>query len=266
MSVVLAELGIFPIKSCGGINAKEWTLNKYGLAYDREWMLVTSEGKFITQREKPEMARIRPSIADGNLRVDIPGAKPLALKLDDFPEGRMTVTVWSDECVAAVYDTSVNEEFSRFLKIECRLVRMLPEHRRRSSTVEGIPAGQTGFSDGYPLTIVSLESLADLNDRLSEKVPMDRFRTNLIVKGCKPYEEESWKKIQIGSVEIDCVRPRARCIIINTDQNTSERAAEPLKILTSYRRRGGKVYFAEAAIHRGEGLLRVGMSVEVLEI
>ena len=39
------------------------------------------------------------------------------------------------------------------------------------------------YSDGFPLLVVSLASLADLNARLDEPVPMERFRPNLVFDG-----------------------------------------------------------------------------------
>jgi uncharacterized protein YcbX len=51
----LSHLLLYPIKSCGGIAVREATLLESGLSsqgvHDREWMLVTESGQFLSQRE-----------------------------------------------------------------------------------------------------------------------------------------------------------------------------------------------------------------------
>lgn len=46
--------------------------------------------------------------------------------------------------------------------------------------------------------IMTLSSLDDLNQRLAEPVTDYHFRPNIVIKGTKPYEEDSWDWIKIG--------------------------------------------------------------------
>ena len=59
--------------------------------------------------------------------------------------------------------------------------------------------GIVSFADGYPIMLVGESSLADLNARLDQAVPMDRFRPNLVVAGSSAYEEDRWTKVRIGT-------------------------------------------------------------------
>ena len=36
---------------------------------------------------------------------------------------------------------------------------------------------------------------------------MNRFRPNLVVEGCEPFDEDRWKRIRIGGVEMAIVKP-----------------------------------------------------------
>ena len=126
-----------------------------------------------------------------------------------------------------------------------------------------IPA-LTGFSDGYPLLLVSEASLNDLNARLDTPLPMNRFRPNLVVTGCGPHAEDGWQQVQINTVTFDVVKPCERCTVTTTDQATGERGVEPLRTLATYRRVGTKVYFGQNIIHRTAGTLAVGEPVEVV--
>ena len=72
-----------------------------GLAHDREWMLVNDEGQFLTQRALPRMALIETALADGTLRLSVPGqvqSLEVPLTAHDLPRRR--VRVWRDDCEA----------------------------------------------------------------------------------------------------------------------------------------------------------------------
>jgi uncharacterized protein YcbX len=130
----------------------------------------------------------------------------------------------------------------------------------------------TAFADGYPILLASEESLADLNARLETPVPMNRFRPNVVVKGCEPFAEDTWTRIRIGeagaeqgrSVELAIVKPCARCVVTTIDKETLAKSKEPLKTLASYRKWNGGAMFGQNVIPLNEGRLRLGMSVEIL--
>jgi uncharacterized protein YcbX len=141
------------------------------------------------------------------------------------------------------------------------------DHARRVNP-EFFPAGAyTAFSDGYPLLLLSEASLEDLNARLPEPLPMDRFRPNLVVRGCAPYAEDGWRRIRIGAIELAVVKPCDRCVVTTIDQATGERSGtEPLRTLAGYRNTERGVLFGQNVVHLGQGSIEVGAEVEVLEV
>jgi uncharacterized protein YcbX len=122
----------------------------------------------------------------------------------------------------------------------------------------------TGFADGYPILLASEEGLGDLNARLESPVPMNRFRPNIVVKGCGPFEEDSWNRIKVGDVTLAVVKPCARCEVTTIDKETLDRSKEPLKTLGKYRKQKLGAIFGQNVIPLNEGTLRLGMSVDVL--
>ncbi|MFT3895570.1 MAG: MOSC domain-containing protein [Anaerolineales bacterium] len=112
--------------------------------------------------------------------------------------------------------------------------------------------------------IISEELLHDLNSRLETSVPMNRFRPNLVVKGCDPFAEDGWNRIQIGDVKLAIVKPCARCEVTTIDQITLERSKEPLKTLGKYRKQELGAIFGQNVIPLNGGNLQLGMTVEVL--
>jgi len=131
----------------------------------------------------------------------------------------------------------------------------------------------TGFGDSCPFLVVSEASLADLNDRLQREghaaLPMDRFRANLVVAGCGPHAEDTWKRFRIGDVVFRSAGPCARCVVTTTDQATGDRGVEPLRTLATYRRDPAKhsnVNFGHNLVNESKaGRLRVGDPVVLLE-
>ena len=123
----------------------------------------------------------------------------------------------------------------------------------------------TGFADGYPILIISEASLLDLNSKLISPLPMNRFRPNIVVKDCEPFAEDTWKRIRIGDVEMALVKPCPRCVVTTIDKETLEKSKEPLKTLATYRNQGDGAMFGMNVIPLNEGVIKVGMSVEILE-
>jgi uncharacterized protein YcbX len=262
----VAALNIYPIKSCGGIALDVAEIGLRGFRNDRAFMLVTPQGRFITQREQPRMALIRPSmLLDGSLMVKAPDMPKLALTIKDM--GEITpVVVWKSTCDAIDQGEEAARWFSSYLGVPCRLVAMAREYERRVNPNFAIGAyDQVGFADGYPFLLIASASLDDLNARLSDPLPMNRFRPNIVVSGSAPYEEDTWRVIRIGEVVFHIVKPCARCPIPTTNQETAERLKEPLKTLATYRHAARGVMFGQNLIHEQQGIIRVGDNVELLE-
>jgi MOSC domain-containing protein len=265
-AVRVAALYRYPIKSCAGTRLEAGVVGRRGFAGDRALMLVDPEGRFLTQRERPRLALIAPRLEGETLTIEAPGMPPLTVvATNDGP--RAKVVVWRDRCAAIDQGDAAADWFGDFLGAPCRLARMDAAFVRR---VDGRyarrPDDQTGFADGYPFLLISAASLDDLNGRLASPLAMNRFRPNIVVTGCPPYAEDRWRRIRIGPVVFDLVKPCARCVITTTDQATAERGQEPLRTLATYRRRrDGKVLFGQNLVHEGEGVIRAGDAVEILE-
>jgi uncharacterized protein len=263
MTLQLAALNIYPIKSARGIALREWEVDEFGLQHDRRWMVVDESGRFLSQRTHPRMALVIPSVADGLLRVNGPGMPALETPLTPATSVTTTVSVWNDVCAATWLGEKPAEWFSAFLGTACSLVHM-PAGVVRPVNPMFAPAGsRVSFADGYPFLIISEESLADLNGRLSDPLPMNRFRPNLVVSGGEPFAEDTWAEVEISGVRLRVVKPCERCVVTTTDQATATRGKEPLRTLATYRKVKDEVMFGQNAIHENTGRLRVGDPVVI---
>jgi uncharacterized protein YcbX len=233
----ISAINIYPVKSLGGISMTEAAVEKRGFRYDRRWMLTDEEGAFFTQREVPLMATLSIEInADGLLISNSRGEK---LRVPfEFEKGRMEkVRVWQSVCDAFVLPAPVNEWLSDALGKKCRMVYMPDESERPVNPRFAVNGEIVSFADGYPFMLIGQSSLDDLNSRLETKLPMNRFRPNLVVSGAEAFAEDRWKKIRIGETVFRATKPCARCVITTIEQSAGRfDGKEPLKTLAAYRR------------------------------
>lgn len=265
MSLIeLSGLNIYPVKSAAGISLSQAQVTLRGLMYDRRWMVCDRTGKFLTQRKLPKLSLIQVSV-DEMLRLSIAGAAHSAIELPAMPleKTSVTVDVWGDDCVAWRMGDEAAQWLSDFLNVEAQLVYM-PDSTHRPSD-HGRFNTPNSFSDAYPFLLISDASLTDLNNRLEQPVPMNRFRPNIVVKGCAPFEEDTWTRIKIGNVVFDVAKACSRCSIPGVEQSTGEQGQEPLKTLATYRRWDHAIWFGQNLIAHSEGTLTVGDEVEILD-
>lgn len=264
----LSEISVYPIKSLGGILMEDALIQERGLQFDRRWMLIDENNEFLTQREFPRMALLETKTQNENLLV-YESERQKSIELRPANKEPISVKIWSSRVKADVYPSEVNNWFSEFLQTKCRLVLMPPESKRKVSPFYAVRKfiDTVSFADAYPFLLIGQSSLDDLNARLSEPLPMNRFRPNLVVAGAAAFAEDNWKKIKIGATIFHLVKPCARCVITTIDQKRGEKnGKEPLKTLAQYRTRRGKVLFGQNLIAENFGeTVKVGDLVEILE-
>ena len=263
--ITLSSLIYYPIKACRGFEVDSSRIERMGLEHDRRVMLVTPEGKFLTQREHPRLALVTPRLDNDTLTLSAPGFDSIQLGVQTTGTPWL-VNIWKSDGVHAI---DQGEEaagwFSDWLGTPVRLVHIADGYLCKVNEKYVVsPDDHTGFADGYPILLASEESLHDLNSRLESPVPMNRFRPNIVVKGCEAFAEDTWKRIRIGDVELAVVKPCARCVVTTIDKETLEHSKEPLKTLGKYRKHELGAIFGQNTIPLNEGRLRLGMSVEVL--
>ena len=264
----VTEINIYPVKSTRGIALDETDVVPRGLPWDRRWMLVDADGRFITARDHPKLAMVQTEVGEDQLAVAVSGRHPLQLPLRPRSSETTPVMIWKDRCSAVRVGAEADAWFSDYLGLPCSLVQMTDELVRGVNPDYGQPGDEVSFADGFPLLLISEASLNDLNRRLDRPVTMRRFRPNLVVDGELAYAEDRWRRLRVGEVEFEGVKNCSRCVFttIDPDTGTKHPAQEPLRTLSTYRRRPeGGVYFGQNLVPRSAGRIRVGDAVEVLE-
>ena len=258
--LLLSSLHVHPIKSCAGVAVDEALLIETGLEFDRTWMVVDEHGEFLTQRELPRMALVKPKLRADDVELRAPGMLALHLLLDSA-EAACRVTVWGDTVAAYDMGDLAAQWFSDYLGRRVRLARFDPAERRLADAKWTGPfESETAFSDGFPPLVTSTASLAELNRRLlaagHDAVSMQRFRPNLVLDGIddahgEDFIDELTIESPDGPVLLKLVKPCGRCTIPDVDPASAVQGHAVAEALAAYRaepRIGGGLAFGMNAI------------------
>lgn len=243
----LQDIYTYPIKSLGGIRLDKAKLKEKGLQYDRRWMLVDKNGVFFSQRKHPNMALLQTQITDGGILVTYKdnSEQAILVPFESESDRYREVTIWDDRVEAQLVDSEISLWLSEFLKTDCELVFMPSSTKRKLPPEYAVNDESVSFADGMPYLLIGQSSLDDLNSRLNNSIPMNRFRPNLVFAGGSPFQEDEWDTVTIGDARFKITKPCARCVVTTVDQQTAQKSKEPLTTLSAYRNDGGKVMFGQ---------------------
>jgi hypothetical protein len=258
----------YPVKALRGVAVQALELGPRGPVNDREFMLVDGDGRFVSQRTAPRLATLSARVAPSVLELRDDSDERHSVRLD-VQGARRAATIWRDQVDAL----DCGDEAARWLTaragVDCRLVRLASDATRLiDAKYRPRPDAQTTFTDGYPLLLTNTASLDDLNTRLERPIGMERFRPNVVVETDTPWAEDDWRRVRLGEVELDLVKPCARCAVITTDQRTGERpdGSAPLSALAAFRTQAPHgAIFGQNAVHAATGTLRLHEAGAVLE-
>ncbi|MEU6613573.1 MULTISPECIES: MOSC domain-containing protein [Streptomyces] len=283
----VVELITYPVKGCAGTSVDSTHLTPAGLAHDRSFMVVGVDGVFRTQRRDPRLALVRPTVSADGSRLTLASAEPDsghgALRLDVTTSApRRDVDLFGATYQGIDQGDEAAAWLTEFLGAPSRLVRVPPEHDRKT---DGVTPGTSGYADSSAVHLLTCASLAHLHTRLAERgappLAMDRFRPNIVIDSLpegahgehgedwasEPHAEDRIRRATIGAAELGYTKLAVRCAVTLVDQEAGARGGpEPLRTLADYRRFsvGGVVFGTKFAVVR-PGKLSVGDEMTVEE-
>lgn len=277
---MISELCVYPLKSGRGIDLEQAQIDARGILWDREMMLVSSSGKFITQRQFPQLAKVKVQILEGRVVFQsADSSTDLTLDLRFLGNDLIEVEIWGDRHKAIDLGEAAAQWFHRLLNLSpdrvCRLVKQSPNHVRLLDKKYPQEDRPLGFADNSPVMLTATASLSELNQRIveihqqqSQAIPMNRFRPNVVIETTKPFIEDSWSLIQIGDIQFKMAKPCSRCIIttIDRDRGVKNQLKEPLNTLGTFRQLSEQgVMFGVNMIPLNEGMISKGDRLQVLK-
>jgi uncharacterized protein YcbX len=266
MNPIVTGLFVYPIKSCKGILLNSLDITSRGPKWDRNWVLIDSEGKFISQRTFPSLSQIEVGIDNGVLRF---GNSKFGYFQINCEAQESTLKhqfkIWEKECFGEEADLRASEWFSNFLGTKCKLITSLGSNFgsfSRMSSDKRKHRAPLVYADGYPLLIISEESLIFLNEQFIKfnlpTVTMDRFRPNIVVRGLEAHGEDTLGDFAIGNLKMSAIKDCARCAIVNVDPKNGRSSPSTLKMLSNYRKKDGGILFGQNVVQLEEGQIHIG--------
>ena len=265
LNMKITEINIYPVKSLKGLSLKSGVVEERGFENDRRLMIVDKKGDLVTQREVGGLATVLTRYVEGTLELCLDEQDWIPIS-DVFDKDRkIRVRVWNSHCEALLADDALNSQISQRFGKELRLVWMPSSTRRRINEAFNRGDEIVSFADGYPFLIIGEKSLEDLNSKLEQAIPMNRFRPNLVFSGAEAFVEDKWKRIKIGETVFRITKPCARCTVTTVDQKTGISAVrEPLRTFATYRK-SSHVYperFKELGLRKNDVLFGQNLVAE----
>ncbi len=273
MAIELSGINRFPVKSCRGEALHSATVERWGLAGDRRWMVVDDDGEARTAREYPHLILSVPTIRpDGSLDLRAADLPDLHVDLPEA-DAPVPVSVFGTEFMATQASADAHAWFSKITGLPSRLVYLDDPTRRHPNPHFAQPDDVVSMADGYPVLLATEESVAQVNDWIATgaraeegPLPMIRFRPNVVVRGAAAFAEDGWRRIRIGEATFRSVKGCDRCVLTTVHPETAEKGKEPIATLARYRRWDGATWFGMNLVPDTPGAtIRVGDEVEVLD-
>ncbi|HEY9376924.1 MAG TPA: MOSC N-terminal beta barrel domain-containing protein, partial [Jiangellaceae bacterium] len=246
----VAGLHVYPVKSTRARDVSAAEVEPWGLAGDRRFMVVDSEGRHLTAREEPRLLSVS-AVQRGasDLILHGPHADPVVVPRSQYPT--TWVKIWRDDVLAVQPSAAADAWFSALLERDARLVWLSDPISRQVNPAYAEAGDTVSFADGYPLLLTATASLSQLNDWITAAalqrgdsgvapLPMRRFRPNVVVETMEPFAEDGWQKVHIGSVPFRVAKGCDRCVLTTIDPDTLVKGLEPIRTLALHRKRDGK--------------------------
>lgn len=255
--------------------------------------MVNSKGRAYTQRVEPKLALVEVELpkdaflhpiweptTNSFLVIKAPGMDVLKVSLSTPREVANGVSVWEWSGAALDEGDEASKWFSNYLGKPSRLIRFNAASETRPVDPQYAAGHKVMFSDQYPFMLLSQGSMDALNKLLKEPIPINRFRPNIVVSGCKPFSEDVWTEIKINEFTFEGVKLCSRCKVPTINQETGIAGPEPNttlmairsdKVLRPTQKQQGKIYFGQHIVWKdrvadGKGkMMKVGDPVYVLK-
>lgn len=264
--IKIEYLSIYPLKSAQGIKVDTLSVVETGPKFDRHWMVIDEKNQFLSLRREPKFAQIQQSLKGNQLTLNAPGMEEISFQDQPIAEPVLSKLLIYDVPVSEC-SKEASEWMSAFLQKPCRVVVKANGYKRLVREKYALTKDdQVDLADGYPFLVAFQEELDELNSRLDQPVEMERFRPNIVLSGGGRFFSKTVKKLQIGDVVIQLVKPCSRCAAVNVEPETAYKSSEPLKTLSQYRKINGKITFGMNGIAENLGVIRQNSPVKILEM
>ncbi|PSN40230.1 Molybdenum cofactor sulfurase [Blattella germanica] len=251
----LSHIYVYPVKSCGALKVESWIIGPRGFLFDREWMVVTSAGVCLTQKQDTKLCLVQPyiNLGLGLLILRFPGMVEISVPLDvpsALTKVKESSLCQSKVCGDRVQGWDCGDDVAAWLsealgREGLRLIRQWSSDSRvskgsKKTLLDETPKAVLSLSNQSQFLLINSNSIQWLCDQidphqenLDKENIQERFRSNLVIQGAQAFVENEWTFLQIGNVKFQSEGPCTRCQMVCIDQTTGEKTREPLRTLAA---------------------------------
>jgi uncharacterized protein YcbX len=226
----VTAIHLHPVKACHRVEVDQAVLGPRGFEGDREWQVIGTDGKPLTQRTHPVMATIQPRLLADGIELSAPGVESIRVRRPPNADSEVRAAL-GERVRAADAGDDVADWLEEVLEDGCRLVAIAAGYSRRVKIFDQ----EAAFGDAAPVCVANEASWRDLAARAREPFGIERFRPNLIVDAGEPWVEDTWLGFSVGLATLRTAMPWPRCAVPQVDQETGERRREPALALRAHR-------------------------------
>jgi uncharacterized protein YcbX len=254
----VARINVTPVKGTALLHPGRVELMPAGIAGNRRFFLVDEHGDLFSAPTLGPLVRIG-AVYDREaerLVLTFPAGEVVQGRADAVGES-LVVDFYGRPVDAGVIDGPFSAAFSAYADRALRLVRSLREG-------DG--------SDVHHVSLMSRASVAALASGAGHHGDLDarRFRMDLELEGCTPYEEDEWdgRRVRLGGAVVRLCGQVPRCVLTTKDPDTGLKDFDTLRQIALQRPRidgDGGLPFGMYAEVEVPGTVTIGDPVEVLE-
>ncbi|KAM9777282.1 mitochondrial amidoxime-reducing component 1-like [Neosynchiropus ocellatus] len=242
---VVSKLLIHPLKSAKAVSVGVAECQKFGLKSgelrDRHWLVVTEDGHMVTGRQQPRLVLVSLTSDGTHAVLNGPNMEELRFPIKQPENKVMDCRVFGEDIQGRDCGDKVSRWLTDYLGDEktYHVVHFEPQMRARypAKSMPLFPKKEeVAYPDVAAVMLLSEASVEDLSRESDNKLTVERFRPNIVISDCGPFDEDSWEEIQIGSVRLRRVISCGRCVFTTVDPETGViTRKEPLETLKRYR-------------------------------
>ena len=228
MNCTISSIHYCPVKSVSFqiIQSCEITKN-LGMANDRMFAFSRS-----IDLEKAKVIEKNPNNRKLNNFLTLKNSPVLNKYNFVYENNRLTLTQDNKDLISISADDQ-NERLllsNRLMELENSLIK--PIFLLKNSD---FPFYDTSHSNNVfnSMSLINLNSIKDFENKINEKIELQRFRANFYVDGIEAWEERNWigKIIKINNVSFKVEKNIPRCVAINLNPKTDDNVLNLLKSL-----------------------------------
>jgi uncharacterized protein YcbX len=242
--LLLDSAYIYPLKSGPPLQVFDLQFDHACLRYDRQWMLVGPEGKFVSQRQQPKLNQLK--LRDqGDHFLFFYDQDSLAIPktfLSPAIQESLVVNLWQSNFPVSIGPLEYSLWFSEFLGEGVSFVMrpLRPQDERLKQENKRIVLG---FQDSCPVHIANLDSVDWLEVATGKAFHPLQFRANLYVRTGGPLMEDNLEEFYIGNQPYRKIKDCSRCSMVNLAPGNTVADTSFLEGLSKFRTLSGSVRF-----------------------